>query len=90
MSEYWQDDKYIVIKSKTPTTVTLPCCCKEKEKSIAALEKENQKLTELVDEGQSLVTDACSEAFTYAMRRLLGDWVRKANDELYNQSGEKT
>ena len=48
---------------------------------------ENQRLTDLLDEGQSLAGDACSEPFTYAMSRLLGDWVNKVNAELYRQAG---
>ena len=51
------------------------------------LEVENQRLTDLLDEGQSLAGDACSEPFTYAMSRLLGGWVNKVNAELYRQAG---
>ena len=53
----------------------------------AELKAENQRLTNLLDEGQSLAGDACSEPFTYAMSRLLGDWVNKVNAELYRQAG---
>ena len=54
---------------------------------VNELEVENQRLTDLLDEGQSLAGDACSEPFTYAMSRLLGGWVNKVNAELYRQAG---
>lgn len=57
---------------------------------IKRLTADNQRLTRLLDDGQSLIVDGCSEpSFTYAMSRLLlGDWVNKVNTELYKQASE--